>query len=157
MFSDRKMQSLRSDLCEPGQRSMSWTLQVARLEADLRICVFCITIRPPCHLIKPTPCLGFEHSKMERNVTGQNLRFPSPFDYLQIHTGLTCHSPLICQHLNLFGCRVSDENLKAMLICTACGKPLPGSLCPGKARGTCTHSYAPKQSYLPACAHTQHH
>lgn len=95
---------------------------------------FCITIRPPCHLMKPTPCLGFEHLKMERNVTGQNLRFPWRFDYLQIHIRLTYHSPLICQHLNLFGCRVSDENLKAMLICTACGTPLPGPLCPGKAR-----------------------
>lgn len=31
--------------------------------------------RPPRHLIKPTPRLGFKHLKMERNVTGQNLRF----------------------------------------------------------------------------------
>lgn len=147
----------RSDLCEAGQRSASWTPQVARLEADLRIPVFCITIRPPCHLIKPTPCLGFEHLKMERNVTGQNLRFPWRLDYLQIHIRFTYHSPLICQHLNLFACRVSDENLKATLICTACGKPLPGSLCPAEARGTCTHSSAPKRAYSSTGAHTQHH
>lgn len=65
---------------------------------------------------------------MERNVTGQNLRF---LGFL-----ITCKSTQesritllsFCQHLNLFGCCMSDENLKAMLICTACGKPLPGSL-----------------------------
>lgn len=54
-----------------------------------------ITIRPHCHLIKPTPCLGFEHLKMERNVTGQNLRFPWLSDHLQIHIRLTYHSLLI--------------------------------------------------------------
>lgn len=106
---------------------------------------------------KTNPMSWFWTFENGRNVTGQNLRFPWLFDYLQIHIRFTYHSPLICQHLNLFACRVSDENLKATLICTACGKPLPGSLCPAEARGTCTHSPAPKQAYSPTSAHTQHH
>lgn len=97
------MQSLRrTDLCKAGQRSMSWTLQVARLEADLRIPICCITISPPLHLIKPTPwpwfwtlnIWTFENEK-KCNVTGQNLRFPWLSDYLQIHIRLTYQSPLI--------------------------------------------------------------
>lgn len=46
MLLDRKMRSLRRDLCKAGQRSVSYILQVARLEADLRIPVSYI---PPDH------------------------------------------------------------------------------------------------------------
>lgn len=42
----------------------------------LRIPTLWVTMRPPCHLIKPMPCLGKEHLKRERNVTGQNFPFP---------------------------------------------------------------------------------
>lgn len=70
-------------------------LLAARLEADLRIHVSAITIRPPTIPNKPAPGHGFEHLKVERNVTGQNLRFPWLSNYLQIHIRLTYHSLLI--------------------------------------------------------------
>ena len=65
------------------------------MEADFRIPIFWITIRPPHHLIKLAPCLSFEHLKMERNVTEQNLRFLGFLIPCKIYTRLTYHSPLV--------------------------------------------------------------
>lgn len=88
------------------------------------------------HLIKkPMPCFGSEHLKTERNATGQNSTVPSILITCKSIQG-SCISLLsFCRSLSVCP-SPSGENLKAMLVRPACGKPLPGSLCPETSRGS---------------------
>lgn len=133
------MQSLRSDLCKAGQRSVPWTLQVARLEADLRIPVSYITIRPPCHLVKPTPCLGlniWKWKEMWQVKISDSLGFWLLTNPHKAHISLSSH--LSASEFVWLSCEW--WKLKSYADTYSMWEPLPGSLCPGKARGACTQA-----------------
>lgn len=114
-----------------------------------------ITIRPPCHLIKPAPGHGFEHLKVERNVTGQNLRFPWLSNYLQIHIRLTYHSLLILSASEFVWLSCEWWNLKSYVDVCSMWKTIPRFSLPWKGqRYMYTFLYTQINGSIHLCTHS---